>query len=164
MNDDPTLGAWDGNIPQAMINEADEKTPNEAESQDRFLVIVRLSCLPDGADFYPWLLRALITVHEQRKEPRIHVLQSTTGDGKTVIAYGEIIARCYAHRLTAHKAFFTVPYRRLTREKGEELREVFTVLRGRPIRPNEIHIVEGKRPVRDITLTRVVIGTFEHTL
>jgi replicative superfamily II helicase len=91
-------------------------------------------------------------------------MQSVTGDGKTVIAIGEILARCFGHRQSSRKAFLAVPYRRLAREKGEEMEHVFTTLRQRPPRRGEIRVVEGRRPVRDITQTRVVIGTFEHIL
>jgi len=93
-----------------------------------------------------------------------HVLQSAIGDGKTVVAIGEVLARCWAHRTITHKALYAVPFRRLAREKGDEFRDVFTRLRGTTPRPNEVRVVEGKRPVRDITLTCVVIGTFEHIL
>jgi replicative superfamily II helicase len=109
-----------------------------------------------------WQQNALGVVYAHREETWSHVLQSAIGDGKTVIAYGEIIARCCRRHLSTHKALYAVPYRRLAREKGEELRAVFERLRG--ARPNEIRVVEGKRSVRDITLTRVVIGTFEHFL
>jgi replicative superfamily II helicase len=164
MEDDPTLGAWDEGAVDATVNDADETPPEEATSEELFIRMVRRSYLPDGADLYPWQVEALRVLWMHKDGIWYHVLQSAIGDGKTVVAIGEVLAQCWAHRTITYKALYAVPFRRLAREKGDEFRDTFTRLRGTTPRPNEVRVVEGKRPVRDITLTRVVIGTFERIL
>jgi hypothetical protein len=164
MEGDPTMGAWDGDIREKIPTDVEEHIPGLMSEAEGFLDMVRRSCLPPGANFYEWQWNALLAVWQDWKYYRIHVIQSVTGDGKTIISIGEILVRVYGHCLSSHKAFLAVPYRRLARAQGEELRHAFEVLRGRPPRENEIRVVEGRWPVRDIAQTRVVVGTFEHIL
>jgi replicative superfamily II helicase len=136
MEGDPTMGDWNDDMAQKMSSDAEKWVHGATAQLDRFLEMIRDSCLPDDAEFYPWQWNVLTDVWQDRKVYRVHVIQSATGDGKTVISIVEILTRCFRHRLSSHKAFLAVPYRRFARVQGEELRQVFTVLRNRPPRNN----------------------------
>jgi hypothetical protein len=40
MDDDPTLGAWNDDVAQASMNEADEPAPDEPTSEEHFIEMV----------------------------------------------------------------------------------------------------------------------------
>jgi hypothetical protein len=74
-----------------------------------------------------------------------------------------MIARVFSHYPSTHKVLYAVPFRRLAHEKGDEIAAVWTSLQGsKPPTSCEIRVVEGRHPSRDITMTRIVVATFEH--
>jgi hypothetical protein len=89
MEGDPTMGAWDGDIAEKIPTDVEEHIPGLMSEAERFLDMVRRSYLPPGANFYEWQWNVLLAVWQDRKYYRIHVIQSATGDGKTIISIGD---------------------------------------------------------------------------
>jgi hypothetical protein len=93
-----------------------------------------------------------------------YFIQSATGDGKNIIAYGAIIARCHGTAVTTYKTLYAISYKKLAEAKGEEIAHHLSAVIGKELPKRHIHVVQGIRPKRDITLTRTAFATYEHVL
>jgi replicative superfamily II helicase len=93
-----------------------------------------------------------------------YLLQSATGDGKSIIAYGAIIARCHGMSVTIHKALYTISYKKLAEAKGEEIAHHLSAVTGKELPKRHVRVVQGIRPKRGLALTKIILAAYEHML
>jgi replicative superfamily II helicase len=129
-----------------------------------FIRAIRDACLPQGIDLYAWQIDALSVIYQDRKSYINYLLQSATGDGKSIIAYAEIIARRHSQPVTTNKVLYAVPYKKLAKEKKVDISHLLSVVLGHVLPKRHVCVVHGTRPKRDIALIRVAIATYEHVL
>jgi hypothetical protein len=149
-----------------------QRFPNRAEvealmlrNEDALLMILRRGILEEKTELYDWQYACSRLLWYRKNKYSNYLLECTMGEGKSIMAYGAIVARMHILSYSVNKALLALPYWNLATEKFHELLKFYKYLAD----DNDPHAdyikpVQGSGANRQINKSCVMVCTDEHCL